>query len=368
MRKMSTHVRLCRFSFGVLMAVLGAGLVVGSAYAQAEDTSPQAQAVAAGRGLIGSVAPPLELETVDGESINLGALYGEKAVYLKFWATWCVPCRRQMPHFESTWRDAGDDLAVIGVNAGFNDSRDDVLRYREELGISMPLVIDDGTLATAFNLRVTPQHIVIGRDGRVQYVGQLADARLDAELRRARVPESAVGTRAVSPETRGGDRPATEIATAIGSPLPDLTLKTVAGDTFAASLRVDGRSGTALVFFIPWCESYWKSSRPETAEACRRVREQVEALRSTYGTLRWLGVSSAIWGTERALLDYQRDYGTTLPLALDADGRWFRVFGVMTVPTIVLADAGGRVVRRVEGYDQDLATAIAASAPLPFGG
>jgi hypothetical protein len=40
----------------------------------------------------------------------------------------------------------------------------------------------------------------------------------------------------------------------------------------------------------------------------------------------------------------------------------------MTVPTIVLADAGGRVVRRVEGYDQDLATAIAASAPLPFGG
>jgi peroxiredoxin len=351
-----------RASLGVLVTLFGAGFAAGSALAQTADASPQAQAVAAGRGLIGSAAPPFVLETIDGESIDLGALYGKKAVYLKFWATWCVPCRRQMPHFESTWQQAGDDLAVIGINAGFNDSRADVVRYRAELGIGMPLVIDDGTLAPAFNLRVTPQHIVIGRDGRVRYVGQLADERLDAELRSARTAESALAPRVLPLEARGGGMSSPAIAPAIGDRVPDLTLETVAGDTFAARSPAGGRRGTALVFFIPWCESYWESSRPAMAEACRRVREQVEALQSAHAEVRWLGISSAIWGTEPAVRDYQRDYGTTLPLALDADGRWFRAFGVMTVPTVVLADAEGKIVRRVEGYDADLPAAVTALA------
>jgi hypothetical protein len=148
-------------------------------------------------------------------------------------------------------------------------------------------------------------------------------------------------------EARGGGVTSTGIAPAIGDRLPDLTLETVAGDTFAARSPAGGRSGTALVLSIPWGESYWESSRPAMAEACRRVREQVEALRSAHAELRWLGISSAIWGTAPALLDYQRDYGTTLPLALDADGRWFRAFGAMTVTTVVLADAEGKIVRRV---------------------
>lgn len=345
-----------------IAALLGASLALGSV--QAQDASPQAQAVEAGRPLIGSAAPPLVLETVDGEVIDLAALYGKKAVYLKFWATWCVPCRRQMPHFESAWQRAGDDLIVIGVNAGFNDTRADVLRYREELRLSMPLVVDDGTLATAFNLRVTPQHVVIGRDGRIRYVGQLADERIDAELRSARAPASAASARAAPPVDRARTLAVTSTAAApaIGDRLPDLTLETVAGDTFATRPRAGGHGGTALVFFIPWCESYWETSRPEMAEACRRVREQVEALRAAHGNVRWLGVSSTIWGTQRALLDYQRDHGISLPLALDADGRWFRAFGVMTVPTVVLADADGKIVRRIEGFDQGLAAAVAALA------
>ena len=44
-------------------------------------------------------------------------LYGKQAVYLKFWATWCGPCRAQMPHFKHVYETAGADLAVIGVNS-----------------------------------------------------------------------------------------------------------------------------------------------------------------------------------------------------------------------------------------------------------
>src|SRR5271170_5750703 len=119
------------------------------------ETSGQQLAESVGRNLIGTPAPKLELKTIDGETIDLGRLYGKKAVYLKFWATWCVPCRQQMPHFEHTYETAGPDLAVIAIDVGFNDSLEEIQRYRRALGITMPIILDDGQLGGAFNLRVT---------------------------------------------------------------------------------------------------------------------------------------------------------------------------------------------------------------------
>ncbi|MGB6355099.1 MAG: redoxin domain-containing protein, partial [Steroidobacteraceae bacterium] len=70
------------------------------------EVSGEQRAQAAGRALIGTPAPRLVLKTIDGETIDLGSLYGKKAVYLKFWATWCVPCRQQMPHFQHAYATA----------------------------------------------------------------------------------------------------------------------------------------------------------------------------------------------------------------------------------------------------------------------
>ncbi|HEY5264924.1 MAG TPA: TlpA disulfide reductase family protein, partial [Steroidobacteraceae bacterium] len=146
------------------------------------EVSGQQRAQTAGRALLSTAAPPLVLKTIDGGTIDLGSLYGKKAVYLKFWATWCVPCRQQMPHFEHAYESSGTDLAVIAIDVGFNDSIAAIQTYRRRLGIKMPIVFDDGRLARAFRVRVTPTHVVIGRDGRIQYVGHLADHELDAAL------------------------------------------------------------------------------------------------------------------------------------------------------------------------------------------
>jgi quercetin dioxygenase-like cupin family protein/peroxiredoxin len=140
-----------------------------------QQPTGQERAEAAGRSLVGAPAPKLVFDTLDGEQIDLARFYGKKAVYLKFWATWCKPCREQMPHFEHVYQTAGPDLEVIAVNAGFDDTPEDVREFRRKFGITMPIVIDDGRLGSAFNLRVTPEHIVIGRDGRIQYIGHLAD-------------------------------------------------------------------------------------------------------------------------------------------------------------------------------------------------
>src|SRR5271170_2623262 len=124
--------------------------------AGAEITGQQ-RAEAAGHDLLGTPAPRLVVKTIDGGTIDLGSLYGKKAVYLKFWATWCVPCRQQMPHFEHAYETAGADLAVIAVDVGFNDSVEEIRKYRKQLGITMPIVFDsDGQVGAAFHLRVTP--------------------------------------------------------------------------------------------------------------------------------------------------------------------------------------------------------------------
>jgi peroxiredoxin len=317
-----------RFIALLLLALVGATSLA---------STGQERAQAAGGSLIGQPAPRLVLKTIDGGSLDLGALYGKQAVYLKFWATWCVPCREQMPHFERTFEQASAKLAVIAVDVGFNDSLEDVRSYQRTVGLKMPIVIDDGRLAAALNLRVTPQHVVIGRDGRVLYVGHLVDARLEHAL------ASAVAV-PVAPAT---DAPAARLdaALAVGDRLPQLSVLTVDGKT--VPLHDGGHRGpTVLVFLSPWCESYLASSRPERSAACRAVREQVEGLAATGGRTRWLGIASGLWADRADLAQYGAEHKIAIPLVLDESGTLFRRFGVTNVPTLVVVDADGRIVRR----------------------
>jgi len=306
----------------------------------------QQRAEAAGRTLIGSPAPRIVVKTIDGDTIDLGSLYGKKAVYLKFWATWCTPCREQMPHFQRAYATAGPDLAVIAVNVGFNDSVEEVRKYRRQLGITMPIVFDaDGQLGAAFHLRVTPQHIVIGRDGRIQYVGHLADERLDAALLAARMPESgptrAAKERAVAAEAHYG----------VGDEVPSLTVRTVDGKPFP--LRTSRPGGpTVYVFLSPWCESYLATTRPVVSENCRIAREQVTSLAADRH-VRWLGVASGLWATPSDLREYRTKYRLTIPLTLDESGALFRQFNVANTPTLIVADAHGKIVQRIDSGEAD---------------
>ena len=333
-----------RTSILMMVAFVGSALI-GNASGQPADTSAQGQAVAAGRGLIGAPAPRLELVTIDGESLDLGDLYGKKAVYLKFWATWCIPCRQQMPHFEQTYQTAGAGLAVVAINVGMNDPLERVRQFRDEYGIHMPIVIDDGRLASALNLQITPQHVVIGRDGRVRYVGHLANDALDAALAEAR----SVARQRIR---RGDGKVETIVRYGVGDRLPELTATTIDGDVFEARSAGDRRP-TALVFFSPWCETYLAGSRPDVGVLCRQVREQVDAVAKERADVRWLGVASGLWAVQRELEDYRTKYETPIPLTLDETGDWFRTFDVMDVPTVFLADEDGRLVRRVDGYEAE---------------
>jgi len=305
------------------------------------EITGQQRAEAAGHDLLGTPAPRLVVKTIDGDSIDLGSLYGKKAVYLKFWATWCVPCRQQMPHFQHIYETAGPDLAVIAINVGFNDSVEAIRKYQKQLGITMPIVFDgDAALAVAFNVRVTPQHIVIGRDGRIQYVGHLADERLDAALIAARAP----GTDAAHGAAAARQALAQTYRT--GDSLPKASVRTLDGREF--HFQQQGLAGpTVFVFLSPWCESYLETSRPQVSANCRAAREQVNSL-SRNPHVRWLGVASGLWATSEDLQDYQKKYAIGIPLSLDESGKMFREFGVNNTPVMIVADAKGTIIQRIE--------------------
>ncbi|MBS0583927.1 MAG: redoxin domain-containing protein [Proteobacteria bacterium] len=310
------------------IALLGTGAPIDARAETGQDFAAQA-----GNRLLGQMAPALKLTTIDGRNIDLAALRGHKAVYLKFWATWCVPCREQMPHFENAYRHAGDDLEVVAINIGFDDTLEQIREYRSKLGITMPIVRDDdGRLGELFRLRVTPQHVIIDRDGRIAYVGHLADARLDAALADARKGVAVAAAKPLAAEDAAA--PVAQKA------------KTLDGGEIALADPARKRR-TVLAFLSPWCETYLEKSRPQSSAQCKAVREQLVA-HGKDARVRWIGIAAGLWASEQDLREYRDQHAIPVPFVLDRDGALFRRYGVRQMPVVIVLGADGRFLRKLD--------------------
>ena len=111
-------------------------------------------------------APGLSLLGPDGRPFRLGDLKG-KMVFLNFWATWCAPCREEMPAMERLYqanRERG--LTVVAVN--FMETKSEVKRFFEKLRLSFPSLLDlEGMAARNFGVRGLPVTFLVSRDGRI---------------------------------------------------------------------------------------------------------------------------------------------------------------------------------------------------------
>ncbi|HEX6910758.1 MAG TPA: TlpA disulfide reductase family protein [Longimicrobium sp.] len=134
---------------------------------------------------VGQAAPAYAAETLDGERGALSQMRG-KPVLLNVWATWCHPCRQEVPALEQLHRAYGPrGLQVIGVSIDQGDQEQGIREFMHEFGASYPVWLDpDGEVATVFSTMGVPNTFLIGPDGQVlwKHVGPVkAD---DAELRR----------------------------------------------------------------------------------------------------------------------------------------------------------------------------------------
>lgn len=104
--------------------------------------------------------------------------YEGKVVFLNFWATWCPPCKEEMPYIEQLYKDYNknnDDVVILGVaspNLGREGSREHVVNFLKDQGYTFPVVLDeDGTLAYQYGINAFPTTFIIDKEGYVtQYI------------------------------------------------------------------------------------------------------------------------------------------------------------------------------------------------------
>lgn len=115
--------------------------------------------------LAGRKAPPLALPTIDGSRWQLSQQAG-KVVLANFWASWCAPCRDEMPSLHRlALQRAADGLLVVTVN--YRETARTVERFYDNLGLSFPTLLDaDGAMAAAYTPRIFPSTVVFDRRGR----------------------------------------------------------------------------------------------------------------------------------------------------------------------------------------------------------
>lgn len=112
-------------------------------------------------------APPLALEDIDGVQHDL-ADYRGQVVVVNFWATWCPPCRDELPALQRVWEELHDDgLVVLGVNVGEDAER---IFFTADYPVDFPLLLDqDAAAIDTWPVRGIPTTFIVDPDGRIAY-------------------------------------------------------------------------------------------------------------------------------------------------------------------------------------------------------
>jgi peroxiredoxin len=117
----------------------------------------------------GEPAPDFRLLNAEGEPVRLADLRG-KVVWVNFWATWCRPCRRELPDIQKIYDEMRDDgLEVLAVNV--EDNADDARAFFDDVGVDLPMLLDTHSeVYDQYRLRGLPDSFFIDREGNVAAV------------------------------------------------------------------------------------------------------------------------------------------------------------------------------------------------------
>jgi peroxiredoxin len=140
--------------------------------------------------LRGSVAPDFALQSLDGKTIHLSDYKG-KAVLLNFWATWCQPCKIEMPWFTDLQKKYGPEgLAVIGV-AMDDAGPEDIGKFAKELHVEYPILLGKESVGEAYGgLQFLPATFYIDRNGKIidRVFGLKSRAEIEENIKKALGP------------------------------------------------------------------------------------------------------------------------------------------------------------------------------------
>lgn len=269
-------------------------------------------------------AKPLQFEaeyqTFEKQPVALQALVGKKPLYLKFWATWCLDCRRELPSLEQTYQQYRDKIAIFAVNLNINETDEAIRSLQHKNKLTIPILMDNnGTIAGNFEFKGTPFHVLINAQGDVVYTTYKDDEQLAEQLAQL----------------------ASNAKTAATS--TDAIAKTSA--TTNASLP----KGTAVIYFsATWCDWYMKDIHPELSSNCINALQTVDKLYRSTPELQLSAYVTHLWTEKADVDDYSKKFSLPYNISMDDNNEQFRRFKATGYPTVIILRDGNEITRITE--------------------
>ena len=174
--------------FNRVLSLMLALLVLGGAWAWmsrirgAAPASPSAES----SPRQGFAAPEFSLDSLDGSRITLSTLRGHPVV-LNLWASWCLPCRTEMPGLERVYQEYKDrGVVILGANMTRQDSEEAARSFVEEHALTFPVLLDrEGSMQAAYQIVGLPSTYFIDRQGVIRVVvvgGPMSDAAIASRI------------------------------------------------------------------------------------------------------------------------------------------------------------------------------------------
>lgn len=269
------------------------------------------------------------LQTVTEDIVTLEQYLGKKPIYIKFWASWCQDCLKQMPHLQHTYEKYNEEIAIVSVNLGVNETPQAISNVLEKYSLTAPTVIDStGKLAQGLGLVGTPYHVLLDMEGNIVFKGHDASKQLDKTIRLLAASNS-----------------------------PNLPVVSIEHQLKKTALKTD-HAVTALFFTATWCDWYLAESRPSLSKNCIAGQQQVNELFQKANHVNWIGVISHLWTGEKEMEEYREKYNIPYFMMVDSQDQEFVRFNVKDYPTLILLNEGKEVYRTSDFSEPESLTKI----------
>ncbi len=170
----------------VVVLVIAGMLIAGKRLTK--PPTPGASISGSNAALKGKPAPDFQLTDLDGNNVRLADLRG-KAVLLNFWATWCPPCKIEMPWFVDLQKQYGPQgLQIVGVAMDEGNAHDAVAKFAKEMGLNYTVLLGDDKVADQYGgVDALPTTFYIGRDGKIvtRVFGLVSHSEIEDNVRAA---------------------------------------------------------------------------------------------------------------------------------------------------------------------------------------
>ena len=170
-----------------IVVLVIAGMLIAAKHLTKPQT-PGAALSGSNATLRGKTAPDFQLLDLEGKTVRLADLRG-KAVLLNFWATWCPPCKLEMPWFVELQKQYGPQgLQIVGVAMDEGNAHDAVAKFTKEIGVNYTILLGNDKVADQYGgVDALPTTFYIGRDGKIvsRVFGLVSHREIEENIRAA---------------------------------------------------------------------------------------------------------------------------------------------------------------------------------------